>query len=106
MTTYTYDNGYTVEFDDDYSEYISKPDNPLAQAFADYVWADAKDWNCYPDDDPRSTDFEAWAQDGEVGTAFLNEDVAGGHRVYKIYKNADHTDVAIIFFEDDVVWFY
>ena len=114
MKQYLHEYQREFEFNDDFREYINNPDNPLAAPFATWVSGDAFfKSKFYPDDDPRFSDFEAWIQDGAVGTQFVtdfdpwrlneaamaykNERIVISHTVYKIYANAAHTETIIVF---------
>lgn len=71
--------------------------------FASHVWEEVKDYTPYNEDDPRSSNFDEWCQNGEMNSRF--DDVDGVH-IYKIFTNSEKKTAINVIFADDKIYRY
>lgn len=70
--------------------------------FASRVWEEVKDYTPYDDDDPRSSNFAEWCQNGEMNSRF-DDDVDGLH-IYKIFTDSRKKNAINVIFADDKIY--
>ena len=74
------------------------------ERFSDRVWDEVKDYTPYDDDDPLSSDFEKWCEQGEMNSCFVDANV--GVTIYKIWEDSSRKQAINVIFADGKMYRY